>query len=87
MKSHIVENMLPSNPRFHLPRADGLYLPIPFLFVSARMRQDILFERQAILIALTPELKAGQEKLFRRFDPNLSFQAFDSILRVFGLPR
>lgn len=86
MKGHAVENMLPSNPRFHLPRTDGLFQPIPFLFVSARMRQDILFERQAILIALAPELKSGQEKLFRRFDPNVSYQAFDSILRVFGLP-
>ena len=42
MKSHLAENVQIAHPRYHLSSDDGLYRPIPFLFVSPRMRDDIL---------------------------------------------
>ncbi len=42
MKSHLAEDLRIANPRFHHPARDGLYRPIPFLFVTERMRDDIL---------------------------------------------
>ena len=32
------------SPRFHAQKADGLYQPIPFIFVTERMCREILDE-------------------------------------------
>ncbi|PTD96986.1 hypothetical protein [Pseudothauera lacus] len=71
-------------PRFHLPTADGLYQAIPFVFVSERMLADILAERRALLDALPTAQRARQQQLFARYDPQLSGQAFQDILTLFG---
>lgn len=84
MKSHITENILPANPRFHLRRHDGLYLPIVFFFVTDRMRKDIEQEREMIAQGLSPALRARQEKIFARYDPAMSVRAFENVLRMFG---
>lgn len=85
MKSHANENILPANPRFHLPRGDGLYSPIRFVFVTEQMHQDIANERAAILAAMSPQTRAEQEKIFSRYDPNASAKAFEDILVMFGV--
>lgn len=85
MKSHTNENILPANPRFHLPRVDGLFQPIRFVFVTEQMHQDIANERTAILTAMTPQARAEQEKIFARYDPQASAKAFDDILVMFGV--
>ena len=87
MKSHFTEHVLPANPRFHLRRQDGLYLPIAFFLVTERMRRDIEQERELIIGALPPELHAKQAKLFARYDPSTSVRAFEHILRMFGVSR
>lgn len=85
MKSHRSETILPSQPRFHLRQADGIYLPLSFVFVTERMHQDILLERQAILDALPPGERMRQEKAFKRYDPQTSARAFQDILSLFGV--
>ena len=40
------------SPRFHAQKADGLYQPIPFLFVTDRMCGEILAEREEIMAAM-----------------------------------
>ena len=49
MKSHLAEDIRIANPRFHHPARDGLYRPIAFMFVTERMRDDILAERALLL--------------------------------------
>ena len=87
MKSHLTEQVLPANPRFHLRRPDGLCQPIPFLLVTDRMRRDIEQERELIMEALPPALHARQRTLFARYDPGRSVRAFEGILRMFGVSR
>lgn len=85
MKSHISENILPSNPRFNLPRGDGLFQPIRFVFVTEQMHRDIANERLAILSAMAPEKRVDQQKIFDRYDPQASAKAFEDILTLFGM--
>ena len=40
------------SPRFHAQKADGLYQPIPFIFVTERMCREILDERDEIVAAI-----------------------------------
>ncbi|AWI74114.1 hypothetical protein CEW83_01805 [Parazoarcus communis] len=87
MKSHTNENILPANPRFHLPRGDGLFQPIAFAFVTEQMHQAILLERRAILDATPPQNRASQQKLLDRYDPKASAQAFEGVLGLFGISR
>lgn len=87
MRSHFTESVLPANPRFHLRRDDGLYLPISFLLVTERMRCDIEQERELIIAGLPPEVHAKQGKLFARYDPGASVRAFEHILRMIGVLR
>ena len=84
MKSHLTEHILPANPRFHLRRQDGLFLPISFFLVTERMRREIEQERELILQALPPALRTKQEKLLARYDLRASARAFDDVLRLFG---
>ena len=85
MKSHMNEKMQPANPRFHLPRGDGLFQPIAFLFVTERMQQDILSERDAILSGMPTPTRQQQAKIFERYDPQSSFDAFQNIRSLFGV--
>lgn len=85
MKSHVTETVLPANPRFHLPRGDGMFQPIPFLFVTERMKGDILSERELILGAMQSQARELQARIFERYDPKSSFDAFQDILRLFGV--
>lgn len=85
MKSHTTENILPTNPRFHVPQGGGLFRPIRFLFVTRNMCQGIEDERQLILACLPPERRLQQQKVFDRYDPRLSVRAFEDILRIFGV--
>lgn len=71
---------------FHAPRHDGLYQPIAFLFVTERMRADILAEREMILAAQDEAERKRQANLFARYDPGLSVKAFNTILDLFHLP-
>lgn len=87
MKSHIAEQILPANPRFHLRRQDGLYRPIVFFLVTERMRKDIEQERELIIGGLPPALRSKQEMLFKRYDPGKSVRVFEDILRMFGIAR
>ena len=86
MKSHLAENVQIAHPRYHLSSADGLYRPIPFLFVSPRMRDDILDEREMLLSAQAATLHERQQKLFSSYDPALSAEAFRQLLRLYGYP-
>ncbi|WP_241762761.1 hypothetical protein [Aromatoleum aromaticum] len=76
---------MPPVPRFHSSRDDGLYQPIPFAFVTDRMRQCIEHERQVLLDALSPTVRARQEKVFQCYDPHASHRTYQSILRRFRL--
>lgn len=87
MKSHTTESVLPANPRFHLMQADGLYRPIPFVFVTTQMQGEIECERQTILDAMLPEARARQQKIFDRYDPHTSARAFEALLGLFGISR
>ena len=85
MNSHLNESILPANPRFHLRQRDGLYRPIAFLFVTERMRREIEDERRLIRNALLGSNRARQEKLFARYDPQVSERAFEELLQLFGV--
>jgi len=86
MIRHITEKLVPPVPRFHLPRDDGLYQPILFDFVTDRMRQCIEHERQVLLDAVSPTVRARQEKVFQCYDPHASHRTYQNILRRFRLP-
>lgn len=72
-----------STPRFHTRKADGLFQPIPFLFVTERMCAEILAERQALLDALPEDARKRQQALFARYDPGVSAEAFSGLLDLF----
>lgn len=73
----------PGAIRYHLHGKDGLYTPIPFLFVTDRMAQEITAERQQILETLTPNQRERQLTLFERYDPKHSSAAFNAMLHLF----
>jgi|GEM_PF-1654000 hypothetical protein len=85
MKSYSTEAIRPAMPRFHLRQSNGLYWPITFVFVTERMGREIMQERQLILDAMPPSDRKKQEALFRRYDPEVSVQAFQGTLRLFGI--
>ena len=70
-------------PRFHAQKADGLYQPIPFLFVTDRMCGEILAEREEIMAAMSAATRKRQQTLFARYDPNVSAEAFSGLLNLF----
>ena len=85
MKSYSTEAIRPAMPRFHLRQSNGLYWPITFVFVTERIGREIMQERQLILDAMPPSDRKKQEALFRRYDPEVSVQAFQGTLRLFGI--
>lgn len=86
MKSHLAEDIRIASPRFHLPTRDGLYAPIAFLFVTERMRDDILNERSLLVTSLPPALRARQQKLFDRYDPVAGARSFTELLELYRYP-
>lgn len=71
-------------PRYHMPGPDDLFRPIIFGFVTDAMCREILAERRLIL-SLTPQsLHARQRRLFAKYDPKQSAEAFHSMLRLFA---
>ena len=70
--------------RYHVQGSDGLYRPIPFLFVTDRMHQEIVEERQRILDLLPEQRRERQRKLLERYDPQHSSSAFNAMLRLFN---
>lgn len=70
-------------PRFHTAKSDGLYQPIPFLFVTERMCSEILAEREALMAAMPAATRKRQQALFARYDPSLSAEAFSGLLNLF----
>ncbi len=72
----------PAQMRYHLLGADDLYKPIPFLFVTDRMCQEIAAERQQILGSLPAPKLERQRKLFDRYNPTHSSAAFNAMLRL-----
>ena len=71
------------SPRFHAQKADGLYHPIHFLFVTDRMCGEILAEREEIMAAMPAATRKRQQALFARYDPNVSAEAFSGLLNLF----
>lgn len=71
------------SPRFHAQKADGLYQPIPFIFVTERMCREILDERAEIVASMPPATRKRQQALFARYDPNVSAEAFSGLLNLF----
>lgn len=69
--------------RYHTPGPDEFYIPIPFLFVTARMRDEILAERRLILEFAPESTRVRQLELLSRYDPALSAEAFNSVLHLF----
>ena len=74
-------------PRFHTEKGDGLFHPIPFLFVTRRMCEEIMAEREAILHEQPAAAREKQEALFARYDPAVSANAFSGILGLFDTPK
>lgn len=70
--------------RYHLQSNDGLFRPIPFLFVTDRMHQEIAGEREKILELTPAERRERQAKLFERYDPARSSTAFNDMLHLFN---
>lgn len=73
-----------STMRYHLLGNDGLYAPIPFLFVTDRMREEINAERQKILESLPAARHERQLKLFEPYNPDHSSTAFNAMLHLFN---
>ena len=71
--------------RYHILGSDRLYTPIPFLFVTDRMSQEIEAERKTILDRLSPAEQARQQKLFAKYNPKHSAAAFNAVLRLFAM--
>ncbi len=86
MKSHLAEDIRIANARFHLPTRDGLYSPIAFMFVTEHMRDDILAERALLLSSLPQALHERQRRLFARYDPEMSAEAFKRLLGLYRYP-
>ena len=73
-------------PRFHIRKNDGLYQPIPFLFVTERMCAEILAEREEIAGEPPEAARKRQQALFARYDPRVCAEAFGGLLNLFGNP-
>ena len=73
-------------PRFHIRKNDGLYQPIPFLFVTERMCAEILAARGEIGGELPEAARKRQQALCARYDPRVSADAFGGLLNLFGNP-
>lgn len=84
MNSHLTENILTANPRFHMQCMGGLYEPIAFAFVAEQMCQDILDERRSILAAIPADCLERQQKLLEHYDPEVSRRTYMEILAMFG---
>ncbi len=86
MKNRTTASPPPALPafRYHLQGNDGLFRPIPFLFVTDRMHQEISAERQKILEITATERRERQIKLLERYDPNRSSTAFNDMLNLFN---
>jgi len=69
--------------RYHTIGPDHLYIPIPFLFVTSRMRDEILAERRLILELAQESTRLRQLDLLSRYDPAVSADAFNSVLHLF----
>lgn len=67
--------------RFHALRSDGMFVPVPFFFVTETMASAILAERQRIasLAKNTPK----QAALLAAYDPLHHAAIFKSILDQF----
>lgn len=68
--------------QYHTRRADGLYAPIAFFFVTERMCEAILAERKAVLAATPAAARSRQVGLLDSYDPVVSANAFRDILRL-----
>ncbi len=78
------EAEMPTTPlHYHVRDASGLFQPIAFGFVTERMRDEILVERELILRLTPASRRAGQEALFARYDPRRSADVFRSLLSLF----
>lgn len=84
MNEHSSLSSRTRSPRFHVVRRDGWYRAIPFLFVTRRMCDEILRERDEILGTLPPTMQKQQRALFSKYDPTVSANAFASILELFN---
>lgn len=83
MKRHSENETQLVDLRYHTVGPDRLYVPIPFLFVTERMRDEILAERE-LVIALAPQAtKTRQVELLSKYDPRISAAAFQSVLHLF----
>jgi hypothetical protein len=71
------------NMRFHTQGPDQLYIPIPFLFVTERMRDEILAEREFVLTVAPEATKQRQLELLATYNPRVSADAFQSVLQLF----
>ena len=83
MKRHTDIETRVTNLRYHTQGPNQLYIPIPFLFVTSRMRDEILAERQVILDLAQEATKVRQLELLSKYDPCVSADAFDSVLSLF----
>ena len=69
----------------HFSRIAFELIALPFLFVTERMRDEILAERE-VVIALAPQsTKTRQLELLSKYDPHVSADAFQSVLHLFEI--
>lgn len=61
-----------------------MYVPIPFLFVTERMCDEIVAERELILGMAQAAALPRQRRLFARYDPRRSAAAFHAFLGLFA---
>lgn len=87
MKRHTDNETRITNLRYHTQGPDDLYIPIPFLFVTSRMRDEIAAERQLIIDLAQSATKVRQLELLSRYDPCVSADAFNSVLHMFEVDR
>lgn len=83
MKRHSDNETRIPGMRYHTQGLDDLYVPIPFLFVTRRMCEDIRAERALILSNTPTAALERQRALFERYDPSLAASAFGSVLQMF----
>lgn len=84
MNCRTIPRFLPTSPHFHVLGKDGFHHPIRFVFVSEKLRRNILQEREIIRAALPLSRAVRQEEIFARYDPGARSRAFQAILRRFG---
>lgn len=75
----------PVSMRYHILGSDKLYAPIPFLFVTDRMCQEIAEERQLILDNMQAAEQVRQHKLFAKYNPTHSAAAFNAVIRLLAM--